>query len=233
MSAWSPPADEELTWFRAGPPFPERPRPLEFTLDVAAFSFGASRALESLYFPLYELRAKLFDGWLYFAAAPSALAERDLEAQARRRLDSALRFTRDIRGAWERATRKEIETYNAYMETVPSGPEADLARLKRTRANQWFAFIRAVVAPAALTQQGIGETPVGAALEVVAEARQQVVVRGTAALEGAVRRLGLAYGQRTRASGGAPEPNDIIGPLLAADAPRMYLVREILGLLSP
>ncbi|HLY64210.1 MAG TPA: hypothetical protein VKU60_01650, partial [Chloroflexota bacterium] len=189
---WAPPADEELTWFRPPPVFSDCPRPLDFTLEVAAFAFGVSRALESLYLPLYELRSKLFDGQLYFAAAPSAMSERDLPAQHARMLDSALRFSRDIRGSWERTVRKEMEGYNQFMEGFPpaeaSNPEVggQLHKLKRTRANQWFAFTRAVVVPATLAQQGIGDTPADVALAVLAEAGEVVDSAGRTQLESAI-----------------------------------------------
>src|SRR5438093_4673009 len=98
---WAPPSPDKLSWFLADAPFPIRPLPLEFSLDVEAFAFGFSRALESLYFPLYELHACLVDEGLYFASVPSAWAETDVDARLKRLKDSALRFTRDLRAAWK------------------------------------------------------------------------------------------------------------------------------------
>jgi hypothetical protein len=184
-TSWRPPADEQLAWFRPDSVLPARPSLVEFRMSVAAFVFGVSRALESLYFPLHELRAKLFAGELYLAAVPSAIAERDLEAHRRRMCDSALRFTRDLRAAWQR-TRPEVEEYTRFFEGFHGD---DLFRLRRVRANQWFAGVRAVVAPVALLlYEGIGQTPREDALAVLAEAREAVVEQGGAAFEAALAR---------------------------------------------
>ena len=96
---WSPPGDDQLTWFKPHGTMPTHPKPLEYTVAVEAFAFGVSRALESLYFPLYEVRPRLVDGELYFASVPSEMAERELDAQLGRMRDSGLRFTRSVRGA--------------------------------------------------------------------------------------------------------------------------------------
>jgi hypothetical protein len=271
---WAPLADDELTWFRPGAALPARPTPLEFTLHVEAFVFGLSRALESLYFPLYEVRARLFDGELYLAASPSAMAEGNLEAQLQRLRDSAIRFSRDIRSFWERTVRAEVLEYNERMSAFApdSATDAEVAdelpRLQRVRANQWFAPIRAVIAPAVLLEQGVGQTPRDEALAVVEEVRELVVRQGSmifeAALERIVRRLAargslkapddirwLGYDEvrGTLRTGGsyAPivaerrsaanataveEPPAWIGPPLPSDAPRMYLLRDVLDLIA-
>src|SRR5207302_8299748 len=109
---WAPPADVTLTWFRPGGMLPDRPRPLEFTLGIQAFTYGLAHALESLNFPLYDVRPRLIDGQLYLAAVPSAMAESDLERRMRRMRDATLRFSRNIRPPWEHAIRREVEEYN-------------------------------------------------------------------------------------------------------------------------
>jgi hypothetical protein len=234
-SPWRPASDQELTWFR--PPaglLPARLTPADLAVTVPAFSFGISRALESLYFPLYELRAALFDGVLYLAAAPSEFAERDLAAQKRRLRDSALRFSRDIAAAWQRV-RPEVEEYTQFFEAFdPSaiGPDA-AARLRRVRANQWFASTRAVFAPAVLLrEEDIGHTPPEVAARIVAEARTAVVNRGTAAFEAALKRLTpeLPAVEATQPAG--PNSPERIGPALAAGAPRMYMIQPLLNLIA-
>lgn len=193
-ATWKPATDEELTWFQPGGRFPTRPRPLDFTLEIQAFAFGFSRALESLYFPLYELRARRIDGVLYFGTAPSALAEEDLEADLRRLRDSALRFTGNIRGAWEQAIRREVAEYTDRFAAFPPEEAAGhevaegLRTLQRVRANQWFAPTRAVFAPAALLQEGIGQTPSEEAAAVVKEA-PDLVDQGSDALRKAIARV--------------------------------------------
>src|SRR5207248_9685866 len=116
---WAPPADDALTWFAAEGRFPARPRPLEHTGEIYAFVYGASHALESLNFPLYQLRSRLIDGRLYFAAVPSAVAEHDLPRRMQRLADASVRYTRDLRAAWERDGRQEVETYNRWLEASP------------------------------------------------------------------------------------------------------------------
>ena len=273
-ATWAPPSDDELTWFRPGGVQPARPRPLEHTLYAQAFVFGLSRALESLYFPLYEVRARLFDGELYLAAVPSAMAEDDLEAQLHRLRDSAIRFSRDIRAFWERAIRAEVEEYNERMSAFAAADAEDaqiaddLPRLKRVRANQWFAPIRAVIAPAVLLEQGVGQTPRHEAMAAVEEVRELVTRRGSAVFDAALTRVA----ERLVANGAIGAPDDIrwleyeevrealcgggnygaivaqrraapdasahrnlpesIGPALPVDAPRMYLLREVLDLIA-
>src|SRR5579871_2902986 len=188
---WKPPTDDELSWFRAVPPLPARPTPLQFTMDVQAFTFAFAHALVSLYFPLYRVHSRLVDGELYVAVMPSGLAEIDLERQMGRMRASTFRFSRNIRASWERDIRKEVEKSTEWMSAFPgsatAGPEAaeGFIQLRRTRANQWFDSIRAVFAPAALLQEGIGETMPADATEVLEDARHLVVERGTAAYDGA------------------------------------------------
>lgn len=271
---WAPPPDDELTWFRPGGRLAAPPRPLEFAFEIDAFAFGISRALESLYFPFYELRARLVEGQIYFASVPSPYAERDIDTTMQRIRDSGLRFTRSIRRTWDRPIRGEVEEYNDRMAAFPqpdaSGAEvaAGLRRLKRTRANQWFAATRAVFAPAELLKQGVGETPADEALAVVQEALTLVRERGTEVLDGALFRIGerlvvagsvaaagdvywLDYEQVREALGRgggfheavaaaknesartrAVASPETIGPALPKNAPRMYLIPEILALVS-
>lgn len=271
---WAPPPDDELTWFRPSGRLAARPRLLDFTFEIDAFAFGISRALESLYFPFYELRARLVEGEIYFASVPSPYAERDIDTTMQRIRDSGLRFTRSIRRTWDRPIRGQVEEYNDRMAAfpLPDASGADVAvglrRLKRTRANQWFAATRAVFAPRELLEQGVGETPADEAMAVVHEALTLVRDRGTEILDRALLRVGerlvlagslvapedvhwLDYEQVREALGrggmqhqtvaaaqnqaaratGASVP-ETIGPALPPDAPRMYLIREILALLS-
>ncbi len=207
-TSWRPPADAELTWFKAGGQLPRWPKPLEFSLPIQAFSFGISRALESIYLPLYEVRTRLIDGELYLASVPSALAELDLDAQFGRMRDSGLRFTRGVRASWERAIRREVETYNdrlaAFAPEEASDREvaADLMPLRRARANQWFAATRAVFAPTVMLEHGIGETPVAEAQEVSREALEAIRGRGARLLDEGIKRVGrrLAHAGRIEAS---------------------------------
>jgi hypothetical protein len=275
---WSPPTDDQLTWFVPGNGFPLRPTPFDFTFEIQAFAFGVSRALESLYFPLYELRARLMDGMLYFASVPSAMAEADLEGQLQRLRYSAFRFTRDIRSAWEPTIRREVEEHNERFDSFPpAGATAQevsegLRTLQRVRANQWFAPTRAIFAPAALLQQGIGQTTPEEAAVVVKEALDVVGVQGAAAVRAAIGRVAerlveadcvgspadvdwlelaevraaLEHGgdrravvaQRKRPLTPALSPEGrgdgtpTIGPPLAANAPRMHLLRETLALIG-
>ena len=271
---WSPPLDDDLTWFCAAGRLPSHPRPLDFTFEIDAFTFGVSRALESLYFPFYELRTRLMDGQLYFASIPSAFAERDIDAQMQRMRDSGLRFTRNIRRTWERPIRGEVEEYNDRLAAFAgsAAPDSDLAQelraLKRTRANQWFAGTRAVFAPAELLKHGVGETPPEEAEAVVAEALGLIQEQGAVALERALLHVGerlvesgaidvpanvywLDYDAVRRTLGtvtsqqdavqaakalAARSPGlsgpDTVGFALPSDAPRMYLIREILAVIA-
>jgi hypothetical protein len=164
---------------------------------VQAFIFGVSRALESSYFPLYELRTRLIDGRLYWAAVPSAIAERDLDDQLGRMRDTGLRFTRNLRGSWERVVRREVEGYNNVMSAfppagaTPAEAAEGLLRLRRVRANQWFAATRAVFAPVAMMQREGGGPPSEEATAVLEDARRLVRNRGgTGLLRAALRRVG-------------------------------------------
>jgi len=247
---------------------------LEYTLTIQAFLYGVTHALESLRFPLYELRARLIDGQLYLASVPSAMAERDLEIRLQSMRDSTLRFSRNIGVAWRREVRQEVEGYNERMDTFPPAEvpltelSEELFTLKRVRANQWFASVRAVIAPFALLLEGIGESPPDDALAVVQDMRELVVDRGTVAFNAAVGRLAArlvaagsidqaddidwleydevqqalrSYGryqtivaERRAQAERKPGPlgPDHVGPPLPSDAPRMYLLREVLDLIA-
>jgi hypothetical protein len=202
-ASWVPPGDDELTWFRALGPFSRHPLPLEYSLDLQAFAFGFTRALESLYFPMYELKTRLIDGHhLYFAMAPSAWAEVDVPAQLDRMRDSALRFTRDLRAAWTTIQSPEMEGYLSWLSAYPRAEAtaaevaASLRSLRRTRANQWFASTRAVFAPAALLASGIGRGSPDEAAAVVREVVDQVVGVGGALLREAELRVGRLLERR-------------------------------------
>jgi hypothetical protein len=271
---WAPPPDDELSWFRVGGILPARPRPLEYTLGVQAFTYGVAHALESLNCPLYDVRSRLFDGQLYLAAVPSAMAERDLERRMMRMRDATLRFSRNIRAPWEREIRREVQEYNERMAAFPprgattAEIAAGLFAFKRVRANQWFAPTRAVIAPTAMLQAGIGDTPLEDAMAVVQEVRDLVVDQGTAIFDAAIEQVAarlvqagsidrpddvvwLEYGevrdalehgssrqamvaarQAEAAHAGSNGGPATIGPTLPADAPRMYLLREVLALLG-
>jgi hypothetical protein len=212
---WRPRRDDELTWFPAPHgALPPRPHPFE----VQAFAFGLSRALESLYFPMSEVRGRLADGRVYLAVAPSGTALKDLAAHGKNRRDSALRFSHDIAAAWQRI-RAEVEEYSAYMASFDG---RDVFRLKRVRANQWFAPLRAVVAPAALLlYDGLGQTPRGDALVAVDEVRREVVERGARLFSEGLSRAGVAG-----------EPSRLPDSIGRPDGPEMFLIDEILGLLA-
>ncbi len=272
-AVWAPPADDELTWFRAEGRLAARPRPLDYTFEVYALAWGVTRALESLYFPLYALRTRLVDGHLYFASVPSAFAERDLAAQFRRMEDSGLRFTRNIRATWQRAIKREVEEDNEIIAAFPAvGSSASevadaFPQLRRTRGNQWFAATRAVFAPTAMLEAS--GTPLDeGAREAVGEALSLIRDRGGELLNGALERVGQGLVEL----GSVEQPSDIhwleyqevrdalrdgrelvrrvaerratfapvsnhagpptLGPLLAPDAPRMHLLREVLAIIS-
>ncbi len=272
-AVWAPPADDRLTWFRAEGRLAARPRPLDYSFEVYALTWGVTRALESLYFPLYALRSRLVDGELYLASVPSEFAERDLAAQLRRMRDSGLRFTRNIRGAWQRAIKREVEEDNELMAAFPAagssaGAVADgFSQLRRTRGNQWFAATRAVFAPAAMLEAEGQPLPDDARV-AVDEALGLIRDRGAELLNGALERVGQALvelgtidqatdvhwleyqevrdalrdGRRLthrvaerRASFAQPSGRAgpaTIGPPLAPDAPRMYLLREVLAIIG-
>jgi hypothetical protein len=192
---WAPPPDDELTWLRYDGVLPSRPRPLELSLAVEAFRYGLGHALDSLNFPLHAVRARLFDGQLYLAPVPSAMAEGDLDRRMRRMRDATLRFSRNIRASWERAIRQEVVEYNERLAAFApaDATTAEIADglfgFKRLRANQWFAPIRAVIAPTAMLQAGIGDTPPDDAMAVVQEVRDLVIDQGTARFDAAIGRI--------------------------------------------
>jgi hypothetical protein len=160
---WAPATDDELLWFRPGSIFPARPRPLDFTLEIYALCSGLSRALVSLNYPLYQIRPRLIDGELYVASVPSGIAEREPETKLGLLRDASLRFTRNIRGPWEREVRHEVGGYTAWMaEPLPDSPR-DLAErfreLRRVRVMQWFAMDRSVVGSFALLRQNLRDLP--------------------------------------------------------------------------
>jgi hypothetical protein len=271
---WSPPRDDDLTWFREKNHFPA-PRPLEYTLEVHALVFGLTYALESLEFPLYEFRSRLHNGRLYLAAVPSAMAERDLQHRMQGIRDQSLRFTRNVSGAWERQIKPEIERYNRWIEETGNfgGFSTELAerfrQLRRVRGNQWYAMIRGVIAPTAMLQRRMVPSSPEASLHAenaVSDGLTMVAQRG-----GALMHIALAViGERLTNGGSIQNAQDIywlewaeirkdleessdrralvlerkaeterllrsdapeqIGPDLPSDAPRMYLVREVLSL---
>jgi hypothetical protein len=184
-----------VTWFLAEGGLPPRPKPLEYTFGIQAFLYGLTHALESLRFPLYEVRGRLVDGQLYLGSVPSAMAESDLEMRMRALRDSVLRFSRNIRHSWDAEVREEVVGYNDRMEAFPpreaGAPEvADgLFALRRVRANQWFASVRAAVAPAALALASESDAVSGDVMGVVEDMRELVVERGAAAFDGAVDRV--------------------------------------------
>ncbi len=273
---WSPPKDEELTWFREGKLFPT-PRPLEYTLEVYALVFGLTYALESLEFPLYALRSRLHNGRLYLAVVPSAMAERNLSHRMQSIRDQSFRFTRNVYGAWQRQIKPEVEGYNRWFEETASfrGPVSEFAerfcKLRRVRGNQWYAVIRGVVAPTAMLHEGLvaspsdavvkAETALGEALEVV-KARGSTLVYQVLGdvgkrlasngsiekaedifwlewrelekdLEGGNDRVALVAARKAENENLLREETPgQIGPELPLTAPRMYLVREVLDLLT-
>jgi hypothetical protein len=183
---------------------------LDYTFEIYALVWGLTRALESLYFPLYELRTRLVAGQLYLASVPSAFAERDLQAQLKRMGDSGLRFTRDIRGTWQRAIKREVEEDNDIIAGFPAAGSPNtavangLAQLRRARGNQWFAATRAVFAPAAMLEAG-GKELSGEARAAVDEALGLVRDRGSALLNEALERVGQGLVEL----GSIDQPSDV------------------------
>lgn len=285
---WVPLSDAELTWFVADEKLLPPPRPLEYTVEVAAFAFGLTRGLESLEFPITEVRPRLVDGRVYLAPVPSAQAETDIHRRMENVRDLSLRFTRNIKGFWEQQVRPKIEGYNKWMAEFvsASGSSQELAErlreLRRVRGNQWFNVIRPVVAPTALLHRWAEEAEqrggdsaavqslVRAADDGVAATREALglVRRGRTILLSALHEVGgrltgagfiddpedifwlqwmevrqtLQNGGDRRAlvtqrkadasrSGRSPTPA-LIGPPLPPDAPRMYLIPEVLRLLG-
>jgi hypothetical protein len=223
---------------------------------------------------LHDVRTRLVDGQLYLASVPSAMAEADLDRRMLRMRDATIRFSRNIRASWERGIRREVEEYTERMAAFsldgisPEERAHAFFALKRVRANQWFAPIRAVIAPAAMLQAGIGETPLDDAMAVVQEVGDLVITQGSAAFVAAIRHVAdhlvhagcidavgdmawleydevgtvLEHGTRYQAtaierrSAGVDQTGPMgpatIGPPLPTDAPRMYLLREILDLIA-
>ncbi len=287
--SWLPPPDDELNWFPAKGNMLLTPRPLEYTVEVKAFIFGITRALESLEFPLTEVRSRLVDGRLYYAIAPSADAEKNIRRRLQSVQDLSLRYTKDIRGYWQQQVQSKIEGYNRWMaEFVRSSDSSkelaeQVRQLRRVRANQWFNLIRSVVAPTALIQLLAKEaieqkgrdsaevqSLVRGADDGVAVTKEAfgVADRGKTILLSALREVGV----RLTDAGSINDPEDIfwlewmdvrvalqnggdrraivakrkeeasvlgrlqapliIGSTLPPDTTRMYLVPEILRLLS-
>jgi hypothetical protein len=275
--SWTPPSDDQLSWFRADQKLFAAPRPLDYTLEIHAVVFGLTYALESIEFPLYALRSRMLNGQVYLAAVPSAMAEGNLPQRLKNVHDQSLRFTRNIERAWERQLRPEIELYNRRFEEVAGfdGSAHELSqiirKLRRERGNQWFTAIRGVVAPTVLLRQRVGEVgcEIGALAEnLTRQALDLVADRGKGLIHLALSRVGerLVKGdviekaedvfwlewmeicellqaskdQRARVAerekqaardADAPAPA-VLGPSLPPDAPRMYLLGEILQLMD-
>jgi hypothetical protein len=275
--SWTPPGDEELSWFRADQKIFAVPCPLDYTLEIHALVFGLTFALESLEFPLYALRSRLVNGRVYLAAVPSAMAESNLPQRLKNIHAQSFRFTGNIERVWERQLKPEIELYNRRFEEIANfaGPASELAeqlrKLRRDRGNQWFTTIRGVVAPTVLLQRNAGEF--GAEIGMLAEdlTRQAlglVADRGKTLIRSAAARIGerlvashaidraddvfwlewteilellqsrqdrraLVVERQAQAARDADSPSPaILGPSLPPDAPRMYLIGEILKLLD-
>jgi hypothetical protein len=200
-TVWRPASDDELTWFRAEGRLARPPRPLDFTFEIYALTWGVTRALESLYFPFYDLRPRLVEGELYLASVPSAFAERDLAAQLQRMQDSGIRFTRNIRATWNRAIKAEVEGYNSDMARFPATELADaevadaLIHLRRTRGNQWFAATRAVFGPVAMLQERDATAFSEEARAVLDEAQELVIAQGAELSYAALERVGARLAQ--------------------------------------
>jgi len=160
---WAPAPDVALLWFRPGSIFPARPRPLDFTLEVYALTSGLTRALVSLNYPLYQIRPRLINGDLYLASVPSGIADRDPETKMGLLRDASLRFTRNIRGPWERQIRREVEGYSSWMTAPLPESLSDLAerfrQLRRVREMQWFVMDRSVLGSFALLRKSLDDLP--------------------------------------------------------------------------
>ncbi len=275
--SWTPPGDEELSWFRADQKTFAAPCPLDYTFEIHALVFGLTFALESLEFPLYALRSRLVNGRIYLAAVPSAMAESNLPQRLKNIHAQSFRFTGNIERAWERQLKPEIELYNRRFEEIANfaGPASKLAeqlrKLRRDRANQWFTTIRGVVAPTVLLQRNAGEfrTEIGMLAEdLTRQALGLVADRGKTLIRSAAARIGecliaadvinkaddvfwlewteilellqsrqdrraLVVEREAQAVRDADSPSPaILGPSLPPDAPRMYLIGEILKLLD-
>jgi hypothetical protein len=193
--SWRPAGDDELAWFKVGGVLPTRPKPLELTCAVHAFAYGLTHALESQYFPLYEIRPRAIDGQLYLAVVPSGLADRDIETRIRTVSDRTIRF-RDVMGVWKREIQPQVqEDLDRMAAFPPQGADGealheDWLRLRRVRANQWFAPIRAVLCPAAYFASETGEAPSEETVAAVAEVREVVIGEGTRVFDAAIGRVG-------------------------------------------
>jgi hypothetical protein len=286
---WAPAADDELSWLPIKGRLPLFPRPLEYTIEVEAFGFGVTRALESLEFPLTEVRSRLLDGQIYLAIAPTANAEQNAPQRLRRIWDLNLRYTKNIRDHWHQQVQPKVDGYNRWMaEFIPPDCTAkelaeQVRQLRWVRANQWFNIVRPVVAPTALVQRRANETVkerghnsteaqswIRAADDGLAVTKEALGVlnKGNTVMLSGLRQIGV----RIRDAGSIDNPEDIfwlqwkelrgiiqdgskcqervaerqkkasplgrqelpasIGPALPADAARMYLINDILGLLS-
>jgi hypothetical protein len=275
-TSWTPLPDEELTWFRAAQKCFAAPQPLNYTAEIHALVFGLTYALESLEFPLYALRSRLFNGRVYLAAVPSVMAESNLPQRLKNIHAQSVRFTRNIGRAWERQLKPEVDLYNRrFEEAATLAGAAKLAEklwpLRRDRGNQWFTLIRGVIAPSVLVQlhvDEVGQDIADLGRDLTRQALELVAVQGKALLCSALTRAGkclvgadvidkaedvyylewkeviasLEEPQNRREliaarlaqaarDAGAPAPEDL-GPVLTADAPRMYLIREILDRLD-
>ena len=196
---WTPPSDEELSWFRADQKMFAQPCSLKYSLEIHALIFGLTCALESLEFPLFALRSRLVIGRVYLAAVPSAMAERNLPQRLKNIHAQSLRFTRNIERAWERQLKPEIELYNRRFEEIANfaGPATALVeklrKLRRERGNQWFTAIRGVVVPTVLLQRNASEfgTEIGLLAENLAQqALEEVADRGKTLIRLAAVRIG-------------------------------------------
>ena len=275
--SWMPLADDQLSWFRADQKLFLLPRPLDYTLEVHALVFGLSYALESIEFPLYQLRSRLINGRVYLAAVPSAMAENNLAQRLKNIHAQSARFTRNIQRAWERQIKPELERYHRWFEEAGNftGSSSELSelvrRLRRARGNQWFAALRGILAPTVLLQQNVDEF--GAAIVETAQQLTREAVASVAERGGELVALALMKaGQRLADAHAIDQPEDVfwlewtevrellrsaedrrtliaqrqkaagqdysvtmpqaIGPVLPADAPRMYLLPEVLRLLD-
>jgi hypothetical protein len=192
--SWRPAGDDELTWLKVGGILPTHPKPLELTCAVHAFAYGLTHAVESQYFPLYEIRPRSIDGQLYLAVVPSGLADRDIETRIRTVSVRTLRF-RDILGTWRGEIQPQVREDLARLAEFPpsgvSGEEMHEAwmRLRRVRSSQWFAPVRAVLCPAALFQAN-GEAPSDETRQAIEELRDVVIREGGQAFDAAIERLG-------------------------------------------
>ena len=196
--SWTPPSDDELSWFRSVQKCFAVPQPLKYTLEIDALVFGLTYALESLEFPLYALRSRVVNGRVYLAAVPSATAESNLPQRLKNIHAQSVRFTRNIGRAWERQLKSEVDLYNRRFDEASTfaGP-AELAEklrlLKRDRGNQWFTVIRGVIAPTVLVQHHVdefGQDICDLGKELTRQALELVAVQGKALIFSVMTRAG-------------------------------------------